>query len=114
MKELGERADTAHTPLRELVGEIRDRMPGVEESARDANRYRRMVFSLRATRDAPTEAQRIALFKMGQEVDGAVASVNGLLTGPFDRLRALVREAGLTPVPELELVFRAPDGAGVP
>ncbi len=114
VEELGERPDSAHTSLRELLGEIRVRTAEVGERTRDANRYRRMVFSLRATRDAPTEAQRIALFKMGQEVDGAVASVNGLLTGPFDQLRTLAAEAGLTPIPELQLVFRTPDGARIP
>lgn len=106
MEGLGERADPAAGRVREVVAEIREDLEALEKRIQALNRVRRGVFSLGATRDAPTEAERIALFGLQDAVEEGVSRVNVILAGPYEDLREAVREARLSPVPEISMVYR--------
>jgi len=86
-------------------------LEALEERIQALNRVRRGVFSLGATRDAPTEAERIALFGLQDAVEEGVSRVNVILAGSYEDLREAVREARLSPVPDISMVYRVPGGS---
>lgn len=103
---LAGRDDSAAVETRSLLSEIRRELERLDEALRMADRSRRGVASLGATRDAPTEAQRIDLSRMAETMERGVSILNGLLTGPFEDLRRAGESGRVPPVAEVSLVFR--------
>jgi photosystem II stability/assembly factor-like uncharacterized protein len=104
--ELGSRPDEEADPFREMILAIRGSLGGLESDLRAANRDRRVLFSLGSTRDAPTEAERIALSRMEEGLDSGVSKVNAIIAGEVEDLRRALVAAGLESIPEIPLVVR--------
>lgn len=102
---LAGRQDDEGNDLRERAEELQREVAALRQDAREAHRSRRSVLSMDATRDAPTEAERIDLYRLEDSVDSSVSSVNALITGRYEEFREAVAAAGLPQVPELSLVF---------
>jgi hypothetical protein len=103
---LADRADEGAESLRQMAEDLRQDLGALEEKLEVTNRDRRAVYSLGSTRDAPTEAERIALSRMEEGLDDAVSGINVILTGAFEDFARAVVSAGLAPLPEISLVFR--------
>jgi photosystem II stability/assembly factor-like uncharacterized protein len=87
----GEEAQT----LRGVSDSIRAELDGINEGLGEVNRHRSVVFEMASTRDAPTEAEHIALFRMEESLDQVISRYNALLGGRIAGFRGAVRGAGL-------------------
>ncbi|MGW8268203.1 MAG: hypothetical protein ACWGSQ_17690, partial [Longimicrobiales bacterium] len=103
---LGEREDEETDALRSAVDGIRLGLEGVREVLDQADRHRRTVLALGGTRDAPTEAERIALTRMEEVLEEAIVRINGILVTRVAALRSAMAEARLEPIPEFRVVIR--------
>jgi len=103
---LGDREDEGAEGLRDAAREIRAELGRIGGVLGDVNRNRRAVFSMAATRDAPTEAERIALTRMDEALERAITQVNGLLVTKVAALRTAVASADLELFPEFRVVIR--------
>jgi hypothetical protein len=92
---LGSREDAQAQSLREGLEAIWEAMDGVSWGLWDVERYRPLVLGMTATRDAPTEAEQIALFRIEDALERVINGYNALLVERIVGYRGAVREAGL-------------------
>jgi len=110
--EVGRDQDASAEEIRELVSNVRRALEEIETSLGALNRDRRRLYSLGATRDAPTEAERITLARMQEGADETVAALNGLIAGAYEDLRNAATAAGVIGAGEISLIVtrgRQPD-----
>lgn len=93
--------EDAREALRDPMRAVRDGSSELNEGFRDAQRNSRAVFSLGSSRDAPTEAQRMALDRFERELDALRGRVDEFLSGPVAELRSAVQASGLDVFPEI-------------
>lgn len=102
---LGDDRNT-HADLRSLADEVRGELGEIGSAMGELNRFRRAMFSLGASRDAPTEGERIALSRMEEGLGPLLGRFNGLIQGRLPQLRQAVRSANFDLIPEIEPVRR--------
>lgn len=107
---LGSREDEEAGGLRERVAYVRGELERVEEILMEASRIRREVVGMRGTRDAPTEAERIALSRLEDRVEEAIFTINGVIVTRVADLRSAAAAADLEPPPEFRVVIRIREG----
>ncbi len=100
------RNDQSTQALRESASSLRQDISDAREGIQEANQHRRMVRGLGSSRDAPTEAQRIALMRMEDAVNLLIVRVNGLVEGEVADFRRQVAAAGIDPFPEVSTIRR--------
>ncbi len=93
--------EDAREALRDPMRAVRDRSAELNQAFRDAQRNSRALFSLAGSRDAPTEAQRLALDRFERDLDALRGQVDELLAGPVSELRIAVEASGLEVFPEI-------------
>jgi len=98
--------DTATDSLGILARRVKQGLEELDVSLRRMERYRREILGMGSTRDAPTEAERIALDRMDDEVESALIKINGLLVTRVAALRERARAEGLGDLPEFRVVIR--------
>jgi photosystem II stability/assembly factor-like uncharacterized protein len=106
MGEVGARDDEGGEALVAAAREIRQGLDDVADLLRQMNRNRGDVLSMSATRDAPTEAERIALDRMEEALEEALIGINGLMVTRLADFRVMVEAAGLERLPEFRVVIR--------
>jgi hypothetical protein len=92
---LGSRDDAEARSLREGMAAIWEAMERVSWDLWDVERYRPTVLGMTATRDAPTEAEQIALFRIEDALERVISGYNALLVERIVGYREALREAGL-------------------
>jgi photosystem II stability/assembly factor-like uncharacterized protein len=107
---LGSREDTQAQSLREGLEAIWEAMEGVSRGLWDVERYRPLVLKMTATRDAPTEAEQIALFRIEDALERVIDGYNGLFVERIVGYRGAVREAGLGDFLDMGLLPRVSGG----
>jgi len=100
------REDEEAEKLRSAVDVIGLGLERVGAVLDDARRHRGTVVAMGRTRDAPTEAERIALSRMEELVEDALVRINGLLVSRVAELRSALAAAHLEPIPEFRVVIR--------
>jgi hypothetical protein len=95
-----------HGQLRALADSVRGELGDVGSAMGELNQYRFALFSMGASRDAPTEAERHALARMEEGAMAVVDRFNGLIQGLVPELRRLASEARFDPIPELDPIRR--------
>ncbi len=103
---LGDREDEDAEGLRDAAREIESELSIVSEALEEMNRHRRAVFSMGATRDAPTEADRIALTQMDRSLERAITLINSLLITKVAEFRDASAAANLPGFPVFRVVIR--------
>jgi hypothetical protein len=111
---LEERRDQEAQGLRVLADSVRAEAVRIEEALAQVNRNSRSIFSLAATRDAPTESDRITLAQTGDRLDRVASRFNAFLAGRVGEFRRAVEGAGIGAFPELRPIPRRPGGSGGP
>jgi photosystem II stability/assembly factor-like uncharacterized protein len=104
------RDDPEAAELGESASGIREGLATVEGLLDLMDRDRREVLAMSATREAPTEAERIALGRMEGALEEAIIEINGLMVTRLAELRARAEAAGVGPVPEFRVVIRGGRG----
>lgn len=92
--------------IRDAALEVRAGLARLEEDLGRLNRTQRTLFTMGSTRDAPTESERIALFRMEEGVESAITAVNRLIVSRLADLRSAVAGTDLGPIPETRVVVR--------
>ena len=100
------RDDQSALALRESAASLRQGVSDAGDGIEEANQHRRTLGGLGSSRDAPTEAQRIALMRMEDAVNLLIVRVNGLVEGEVADFRRQVDAAGIDPFPEVGSVRR--------
>jgi hypothetical protein len=106
------RRDDEAENLRALVDSVRNQMGPLEESLTQVTREGFSLYSMGLTRDAPTEADRINLVKMGESVDRIVTRFNAFLGGPVENLRQGLEASGIGAFPDVRTVQRRAGSSG--
>jgi hypothetical protein len=88
--------------IRTLVDSIRGELGEIGSEMGGLNEFRRAVFSLGSSRDAPTEAEMKGLTRMEEGLDGVVARFNQLVEGLLPELRQALQAARFDPLPQVE------------
>ena len=104
----GEAADLLLARIRSL----REALSRAERELDQVASDRTVLSSLGRTRDAPTEAERIALFRMEEGAQSAADVLNELLGGPALVLRQALQALGIEVLPEIQPVARDASGEG--
>lgn len=104
------RQDDEAQALRSLSDSIRAEMESINAGLVEVNRHRSAVLGMGATRDAPTEAEHIALFRMEESLDQVISRYNALLGGRIAEFRQAVRGAGLGEFFEMGFIPRVSGG----
>ena len=99
---LGERRDEDGQALRARADSVQVGLERVGESLRQMNRSRYTLYSMGATREAPTEAERIALARMEERLEAVMKEMNDLIFGPVADFRRAVEVADLEMIPPFE------------
>jgi photosystem II stability/assembly factor-like uncharacterized protein len=110
---LSARSDEETQELRGHLASVREALSLVEARLEGLSRARSALSSLTSTREAPTEAERIGLLRLADEVDRVVPMINALLTGGVPDFRRALEAAGLEPLPNLSPIRRTDQGMGV-
>jgi photosystem II stability/assembly factor-like uncharacterized protein len=92
----------ARDALEEPVRAVRDELSGINDGFQELRGSSRAVFGLDGSRDAPTEAQRVALERMEQGILALERQVNGFIRGAVEDLRRAVEASGLEVFPPVE------------
>jgi photosystem II stability/assembly factor-like uncharacterized protein len=103
---LGIRQDPEAVGLRDTVEAIRIDLEEVGALLDSMDLHRSTVRAMGDTRDAPTEAERIALFRTEELLEEAIIRMNGLLVTRVAGLRSALEAAHLEPIPEFRVVIR--------
>jgi hypothetical protein len=90
-----------------FVATVREALALIDARMGSMAGSRRSVSSMDATRDAPTEAERIALFRWEDEIDRVVPMINALITGQVADFRRALESAGMTGLPDLAPIRRS-------
>ena len=90
--------------LQEPLRAVRTEQGQLNEQFREMNRNARAAFSLGSSRDAPTEAQRVALERLERDINQMQVRVNDFLQGPVAELRSAVETSGIEVFPRMEVV----------
>lgn len=98
----GSEADT----LRQRGRRLRERARELKEEARGTVRDTRLLETLSGSFGAPTEAQRIALQELEDELGGLAGRVNDFLLGRISLYNDRLRAAGLEGLPDFEEIGR--------
>jgi len=110
LSRVASRDDQEAAELRDSARGIREGLATVEGLLDLMDRDRQEVLAMSATREAPTEAERIALGRMEGALETAIIGINGLMVTRLADLRARAEAAGVGPVPEIRVVIRGGRG----
>jgi hypothetical protein len=99
---LASRRDDEAQSLREGLEAVWEAIEQISYGLWEAERQRSTVFGMASTRDAPTEAEHIALYRMEEGLDGVIREYNALLAGRIANFRRAVQDAGIGDFLELE------------
>jgi len=94
----------AREALQEPLEAVRTQLSGVNDRFAEVQRGSRAVFGLSGSRDAPTEAQMVALDRLGRDLDTLQVMVNEFIDGPVAELRRAVEASGLEIFPEVDRI----------
>lgn len=111
---LEERRDQEAQGIRALADSIRAEAVRIDESLAQVNRNSRTISSMAATRDAPTESERITLARTGEGLDRVASRFNAFLAGRVGEFRRAVEGAGIGAFPELRSIPRRTGGSSGP
>jgi photosystem II stability/assembly factor-like uncharacterized protein len=103
---LDDRQDEQARELRELADSVRLDAEALAEAVDDVEEHSFSIFFMAFTRDAPTEADRITLMRMGESLGRLVSRFNAFLTGRIGDYRRRAEAAGLGVLPDLRPVQR--------
>jgi len=92
---LSSREDDDAQAVREGLEAIWGAIERISHGLWEVERQHSIVFGMASTRDAPTEAEHIALYRMEDSLDQIVTSYNALLVEQVQGFRRTVQEAGL-------------------
>ena len=105
-RDLGEREDPVAQELGGFVASIWEALELIGVRMEVSAQNRRTVSSMGSTRDAPTEAERIGLFRLEEGIDRIVPMVNALLTGQVADFKRALGSAGMSGLPDLTPIRR--------
>jgi hypothetical protein len=106
LRRVASRDDPEAAELEDSARGIREGLATVEGLLDLMDGDRREVLAMSATREAPTEAERIALGRMEGALEAAIIEINGLMVTRLAELRGRAEAAGVGPVPEFRVVIR--------
>jgi len=104
--DLGEREDPVAQALGGFAASIWEALELIDPRLEVLAQNRRTVSSMDSTRDAPTEAERIGLFRMEEGIDRIVPMLNALLTGQVADFKRALESAGISGLPDLDPIRR--------
>ncbi len=104
--EIGGWGDAGAQEIMDLIRGLGARLDGVRDELGRVNSQRRTLYSLGATREAPTEAERLALSRTEGGLDGVISSLNAIIAGAYEELRSRLREGGFAGISEVSVVIR--------
>ncbi len=107
---LASRQDDEARALRSGLDSIRAEVDVIREWLDEAERHRSIVLGMASTRDGPTEAEHMALFRMADITERIIMMYNALLVGRIAGLRKEVQEAGLGNFLEPRFIPAVPGG----
>jgi hypothetical protein len=103
---LADRQDNEARGILALADSVRADAHGVSEAVEEVDEQSFSLYFLGSTRDAPTEADRINLMRMGEQVGRVVSRLNAFLTGRVGAFRQRVESVGIGVFPDLRPVQR--------
>ncbi len=93
--------------MRSLADSVRAEGARIEDAAVVAARSNRSLRAMGATRDAPTEADRITLARTREQADRVVARFNAFVWGRLAELRSALEGAGISDFPVTRPISRS-------
>ncbi len=106
----GDRSHQQISDLRALADSVRSEAEEVGRRVQSLSRSSRQLYSMGATRDAPTESDRIALSQADEALGRVVSRFNAFLGGRVEDLREALQTAGIGALPEIRPVTRRTGG----
>ena len=100
--------------IRTFSDSLRTRASSIEEAVSQVEADRRSFYSMAATRDAPTEAERITLVRAGERLGRIVTRLNAFLSGQVGEFKRAVEASGLGGFPDVRTVQRRTSASGNP
>jgi photosystem II stability/assembly factor-like uncharacterized protein len=99
---LEERGRDQGGEFRSLADSIRGELAGLGQVLAELNENRYTLYAMGATREAPTEAERIALARTGEGLEAVVRQMNAILFGPVGDFRERLADIDVELFPRFE------------